>query len=405
MSSQVRTLQRLLLEKERECDLYIQLAAERLSNLGPNTNASSSGEESQLRDMLSEVLGVPRAGLSNTFFDGLVRKEVETLQSARSELQRRNLDRRGHSSPERAAAARRSAEIGQVAADNEEAGASELTTAIGNVNKVFDLLLKRRPPPADGEAHAKEELIQWVVLSGVMEEPKLRQLLALDGLSLPDAYLVIEQLFLDPSKGGGPAKGGGGKGGKATSIPDPPPIDRKRFETFFVVRHLGLLDALTAQASGKGGKGAEDFGARPNLAKVRWQDILTPEQAQQLLQAFDDATQEGVVHGAPAAPDDVIAGVAMEPQGAHHPPPPGYSMAAAGAAHPQQYPPPVPAYHPQQYLHPSTVSWPWGAHAQPGAQPGADPRYVQPALIGPPWQGQWAMDPRMVAPHLAGGGT
>ena len=41
--AQIRTLQRLLLEKERECELYVGLAAERLNQATP---VSSSGEGS-----------------------------------------------------------------------------------------------------------------------------------------------------------------------------------------------------------------------------------------------------------------------------------------------------------------------------------------------------------------------
>ena len=291
--AQIRTLQRLLLEKERECELYVGLAAERLDQ-ATSVSAGGGSSDHLLRDALAERLGIPRAGISDVLFDGMVLKEVEALLAARAELQRRNLAKRGHDSPDRAAAARRGAAGASgfgASGDSGDTPASELTTAVGNVNKVFDLMIKRRPPPADGsDPPAKEELRQWDVLSGVMEDPKLRQLLALDGMSLPDSYAVIDQLFV---KDGAPAKGGGGGGkGAVASVPDPPPIDRKRFETFFVVRHLGLSDALQAQLGGKAPAGGAV--APPNLAKVRWQDILAlGEQIVGLQQRFDE---QGIAH-------------------------------------------------------------------------------------------------------------
>lgn len=379
----VRSLQRLLLEKERECEMYVALAANRFSPAGAQGTEGDQNAQN-LRHALAERLGIPLAGISDSLFDGLVLKECEALLASRTELQRRNLTRRGHDSPERAAAARRGAAFGHSDAaggssDGAEPSSSELTTAVGNINKVFDLMLKRRRPTADGDPPANELLHQWDVLSGVMEDQKLRQLLALDGMSLPDCYTVIDNLFATPDKP--QAKGGGGKGA-AVSVPDAPPIDRKRFETFFTCRHLGLSDALQAQMGGKAPAGGE--AVKPNLAAVRWQDILAlGEQIVGLQQAFDDT---GIAHE-DFLPESALAGhVAgqvqmMASEGAW---PPGQGMPGGGmppmahgflpahsgamSGHNPMMPPPGMVFHPH-------LGW---VPAQPGA-PQPYPGYAFPS--------------------------
>ena len=63
------------------------------------------------------------------------------------------------------------------------------------------------------------------VLSGLMEDRHVRNLLGLDGMPIADIYSVCDQLFA------------------GTGHDRPSPVTRSRFETFFVARHLGLLGA------------------------------------------------------------------------------------------------------------------------------------------------------------------
>ena len=138
---------------------------------------------------------------------------------------------------------------------------SALTIAVGNVNYVYNelLALAQAKAKAEGKVLKSEELHQWDVLSGVMEHETLRKLLAMSDLALPDCYELCQLLFVgkQDGKSGGGGKGGGkdGKGGAAAPTPEPPPTDRSKFEKFFLIRHLGLLDLYLGDKGGKDGKG------------------------------------------------------------------------------------------------------------------------------------------------------
>jgi len=162
-----------------------------------------------------------------------------------------------------------------------DAKQSELTIAVSNVNYVFSELLgmAQAKAKAAGKALEDEELRQWDVLSGIMENEALRKLLAMGSLSLPDCYDLCQLLFVGKQDGKG---GGGGKDSKAQVTPEAPPTGRSKFENFFIIRHLGLLEMfLGDKGGGKDGKGGGD--AAVKLSKDgTWREIVHTVRQKQL---------------------------------------------------------------------------------------------------------------------------
>ena len=219
-------------------------------------------EQHGLRRTLEDLLDIPDgAQMSDVAFERAAQLEIEALRDARDKLRRQNLQQRGFGVAGQGHRA-------QSVPDPPQEGIptspeTDLLKAVANANKVFDLLLSRRGLPVGGSAgQAEAALEQWDVLSGIMEDEKMRQLTALDGQELADVYAMIDRLFR--GKDGGAAKAEG----KGSSTPPAPPCDRAQFEKFFVVRHLGLLETFLS-----GGDKKEGGGDEGNITQVRWQDI------------------------------------------------------------------------------------------------------------------------------------
>ena len=219
-----------------------------------------SEQQHGLRRMLEDLLEIPDgAQMSDVAFERAARLEVEALRDARDKLRRQNLQQRGFG----VARGGRRADPAQESMASPE---TDLLKAVANANKVFDLLLSRKGLPVGGSAGRPEAALeQWDVLSGLMEDDKMRRLTALDEQELADVYTLLERLFRGKDgKDGGAAKADG----KGSSTPPAPPCDRAQFEKFFVVRHLGLLEAYLS-----GGDKKEGGGDEGNITQVRWQDI------------------------------------------------------------------------------------------------------------------------------------
>lgn len=138
MASTTTELQRLLLEKQRECELYIQLAAER---------TEAGGGSDELKHMLASMLDI-RHDVNAPSFREAVRYELDKLLANREQSRLHNLVRRGHATDERLSE-HPGWEAQQSPSGKREE--SELTTAVANVNKVFDELVKRSQSAASNE--------------------------------------------------------------------------------------------------------------------------------------------------------------------------------------------------------------------------------------------------------------
>ena len=102
--AQYRELQRLLDEKQRECDLYVSLAADltdrnhALSAMRPDHHAPASSmahwahDDLRLHRLLFDKLNLPsRAGLTSDGFLDAVGQQLDTLLDHRAELGRRDV--------------------------------------------------------------------------------------------------------------------------------------------------------------------------------------------------------------------------------------------------------------------------------------------------------------------------
>ena len=208
-----RELRRLLVEKQRECDLYIEVAAN-------NVAETSTGSSSRLSSLVADKLDLnPR---DDYFYDNVARR-LDALLAGRCASCNRLLRDGGGSNrslalfggdtsrqedPRREAALvlqnkalrdqlrrRRETELAPYEASKalvprQKKDESELTQAVAKVNYVFDELLlishmKAKNKQASGRAPElvpvtpSEHLEQWDALSGIMENQELRQLLAM----------------------------------------------------------------------------------------------------------------------------------------------------------------------------------------------------------------------------------
>ena len=313
-----------------------------------------AGGAISLRRMLEGTLmsDIPNAHLmSDIEFEMAARGQLDMLQTTQQEMTAHNLRRRGFAvkgAPSEVDA------VGEAFSNLKPDAAvsptkpSDLTTAVSNANRVFDLLLQRR-------GKGDEKLEQWDVLSGIMEDATIRKLTALEGEELPNVYALVDRLFR--GKDAGQAGGGDGK-----DIPAAEPVDREKFERFFIVRHLGLLDAFE-QGSDK----PAEAPAGGNIAQVRWQEMEETVTTRKVRVGY------GVADGTAPAPAAQGEAHAADPSGhafntlnrldPTFPPMPPEGVPGQGA-----YPPlPPPGGVPGQHYPDPTAYYP------PGAPPGWGP--------------------------------
>jgi len=306
-----RELRRLLVEKQRECDLYIEVAAN-------NVAETSAGSSSRLSSLVADKLDLnPR---DDYFYDNVARRLDALLRNGGGSNRSLALfggDTSRQEDPRRREAAlviqnkalrdqlrrRRETELAPYEASKalvprQKKDESELTQAVAKVNYVFDELLlishmKAKNKQASGRAPElvpatpSEHLEQWDALSGIMENQELRQLLAMGNLSLAESYEQIRLLFYGAAAAGG-AEGKGGRNeskDKSGADSEPaPPVDRSKFEKFFIIRHLGLLAAHLAPPDAKGGDKKGDGGAEAkqfnlNIGVISLDDVMRMRQA------------------------------------------------------------------------------------------------------------------------------
>jgi hypothetical protein len=223
-----------------------------------------------LRHMLEESLNIDNARLmSDVAFERAARAEIAALTAARHQLRSQNLMHRGlmgdtreagvaqpwSSAPtsDARAAPSQAPQHAMAITTAQATSESELTTAVTNLNRVYDSLVRRK----GGNGHDEQTLAQWDTLSGIMEDADVRKHVAMDGLELADVYKVVDQLHSGNLEGSAKDKGGKGDGAQASAAP---PCDRSKFERFFLVRHLGLLEAYLKENKEKKDTGGAHVG-------------------------------------------------------------------------------------------------------------------------------------------------
>ena len=347
-----------------------------------------------LRTLLMDHLdlGPEAAYMDEATFQEAVRYQLVTLKQAQDELRSQNAARRGYGyqpplsyapvqQPPRAL-------MGPSQTPPGQPSESDLSIAVGNVNRVFDMILERKQLPPDAP------LQQWDILAGVMEEPSIRALVGMDdaNMQLDDVYNLVSQMCWGRKEGAGKKEGGGGggkdkdKGGAAAAATEPaPPCDRTKFEKFLIVRHLGLLDKMLDdkgkegdKKGGKEGEGATDEGPKPgNLSGRRWQEMNTTTTRTFWNPQTGQMEQTKVEQHARREHEDYHPQEPYPP--GEGPPPQGNADEPMSPTRQPQFGPPPP-----QWGGPPPPGWGNPAYPPPGYPGGPPPPGWQPGPYGPP---------------------